>query len=478
MDPTVEDGFKGIRFLHRDINGSSFDGSDWEEPGTQMTSARWYPSCQILANGHIFIIAGSLNALDPLNPLNNNPTYEMLDADGRPYGRSIVHPLLEKNQPYYMYPFLHLLPDGSMFIFAARSSELFDVMGQRTLKTFPDLLGDYRIYPNTGSSVLLPLDPENNYEPEVIVCGGGSYVHITSPTEASCGRIKPFDQDPEWQMELMPKPRTMLDAILLPDGTIMWVNGCSRGAQGFGIAKDPVYDAWIYDPKAPSRQRWYISGSTTIARMYHSVALLLLDGTVMVTGSNPVEMPMLVAQTDKPEFAFPTEFSVEIYTPPYLAKGNNARDRPDKVWLSTDMLRPDGQTFTVSFDTHGNLTNEVKIVLLYGGFVTHSLHMGQRMIYLRNWGYEPGVTGKQQLVVQMPDNENVVPPGPYAIHVVVDGVPSVGKIVMVAMIDPNGEGEESRGGTDTEIEELERMAEEYLAFNEKLKNESQREAKE
>lgn len=410
------------------------------------------------------MIAGSLNGLNPLDPANNNPTYEMLDAEGRPYGRSIVHPLLERNQPYYMYPFLHLLPDGSMFIFASRSSELFDVMAQRTTKTFPDLLGDYRIYPNTGSSAMLPLEPENNYEPEVIVCGGGSYVHITSPTEASCGRIKPLDPNPEWEMELMPKPRTMLDAILLPDGTIMWVNGCSRGAQGFGVAKDPVYEAWIYDPKAPNRRRWYVSGSTTIARMYHSVALLLLDGTVMVTGSNPVEMPMLVAQANNPELAFPTEFSVEIYTPPYLANGNNARDRPNRVWLSTDRLRPDGQTFTLGFTTHGRLINEVKIVLLYGGFVTHSLHMGQRMIYLRNWGFESGVVGRQRLKVQMPQNVNVVPPGPYAVHVVVDGVPSVGKMVMVEMINFDGADEESHSGNQVDLEDLEEQ-EEFMVVN-------------
>ncbi|KAI5286304.1 hypothetical protein KEM54_006892 [Ascosphaera aggregata] len=440
IDPTVGNGFKGIRFLQRELDGHSLDGKDWDEPGQRLDSERWYPTLQILPNGHVIIVAGSLTGLDPGQPKNNNPTYEMLNADGQPYGESVPMSILVENQPYYMYPFIHLLKDGNLFIFAARSSELFDVRSNNTLKKYPDLVGDYRIYPNTGSSAMLPLSAQSNWEPEVIVCGGGSYVDITSPTENTCGRIKPLDDDPTWEVELMPKGRTMVDAQILPDGTILWINGCNRGAQGFGIAKDPIYDAWIYDPNKPIRQRWYEAGSSEIARLYHSVALLLLDGTVLVTGSNPVEMPVLTPNPDVPALAYVTEFRVEIYTPPYLS-GKKGRDRPTDLDVSAKNLKPDGMKFKIHFKTHGQVRNDLKVALYYGGFVTHSLHMGSRLIYLEYDGFESGSIGKQEVIVKMPTSGNIVPPGLYHLYAVVDGVPSVGQFVMVDMEEKYKDGD-------------------------------------
>jgi len=34
-------------------------------------------------------------------------------------------------------------------------------------------------------------------------------------------------------MEYMPKGRTMLDGTLLPDGTVVFMNGANKGAQGY-----------------------------------------------------------------------------------------------------------------------------------------------------------------------------------------------------------------------------------------------------
>ena len=38
------------------------------------------------------------------------------------------------------YPFIHLLPDGTLFVFVSKSSETFDVANQKTTKSFPDLV--------------------------------------------------------------------------------------------------------------------------------------------------------------------------------------------------------------------------------------------------------------------------------------------------------------------------------------------------
>ena len=92
----------------------------------------------------------------------------------------------------------------------------------------------------------------------------------------------------------------MVDGTLLPDGTVIWLNGCSLGAHGFGLGAEPAYEVLIYDPTAPLGSRFSVGPSTTIARMYHSVALLLLDGKIMIAGSNPVEQPILTPSAQNP----------------------------------------------------------------------------------------------------------------------------------------------------------------------------------
>lgn len=123
-----------------------------------------------------------------------------------------------------------------------------------------------------------------------------------------------------------------------------------------------------------------------------------------------------------------TEFRVEIYTPPYLS-GDNANRRPTGMILSSTQLTADGSTFGLSFNSPAG-GQVVSVVLHYNGFITHNLHMGQRMIVLDTTGWQAGATA-QTLTVTMPPNGNVAPPGPYVVYVLVDGVPSFGQFVSV-----------------------------------------------
>ena len=383
-----------------------------------------------MPDGTIFVASGSLNGLDPTVQTNNNPTYEILNNQGISNGVSIPMDILAVNQPYYMYPIIHLLNDGTLFVFVSKSSEIFNVATNTTVKKFADLPGDYRTYPNTGGSVLLPLSSANNWAPDVIICGGGAYQDITSPTDPSCGRIQPLSANAAWEMDSMPEGRGMVEGTLLPDGTVIFLNGCNQGAQGFGLARNPTYEALIYNPTQPLGQRWTTGATSTIARLYHSVALLLLDGTLMVTGSNPVQMPLLTPVPNQvPSEDYVTEFRVENYTPPYL-QGANASKRPSDVVLGATTLQANGQTFAVKFNVVAG-TMACKVALYHGGFVTHSLHMNHRMAYLDNTGFVAGSTS-QSLTVSMPPNRNVAPPGPYVVYVVCDGVPAVGQFVSVS----------------------------------------------
>jgi hypothetical protein len=425
LDPTVGDGFNAVRYLKRSPTDASYNGQGWSEPGNKLASNRWYATVQTLPDGRIFVASGSLNGLNPAVLSNNNPTYEILSPDGITEGNNIPLEILSKNQPYYMYPFVHLLKDGTMMICVAKSCEQFSLANNAAIYTYPDIPGDYRTYPNTGGSVLLPLNSANNWNPDVIICGGGAYQDITSPTDPSCARINPLSPGPAWEMDSMPEGRGMVEGTMLPDGTVLWLNGGSRGAQGFGLCTNPALEALLYNPTAALGQRWTTLASSNIPRLYHSCALLLLDGTVLIAGSNPVQMPVLVGNANNP---YPTEFRVEVFTPPYL-QGDNANRRPTDVTLSTLSITPNGGTFTVSFNAPGGV-QFCNVVLYHGGFVTHSLHMGHRMLQLDSTGWTAGATNPI-LTVTTPPNHNVCPPGPYVVYVMCDGVPSIGQFISV-----------------------------------------------
>ena len=69
LDPTVGDGWDGIRYL--DANGEQ---AAWSEPGNKLASKRWYASAQTMPDGTIFVAAGSINGGDYYNHANNNQT--------------------------------------------------------------------------------------------------------------------------------------------------------------------------------------------------------------------------------------------------------------------------------------------------------------------------------------------------------------------------------------------------------------------
>ena len=156
-DLTIGDGFDGIRYLIADGGQTA-----WSEPGNKLASKRWYATAQTLPDGTVFVASGSLNGLNQYNFSNNNPTYEILDAKGVSCGVNVEMEILVKNQPYYMYPFVHLLKDGTLFVFVSKSAQIFDVPLNKIVKEMPDLPGMFRTYPNTGGSVMLPLRADND----------------------------------------------------------------------------------------------------------------------------------------------------------------------------------------------------------------------------------------------------------------------------------------------------------------------------
>ena len=121
-----------------------------------------------------------------------------------------------------LYPYVHLLPNGKLFVFAYNKAVLFDHETNEVVKGYPPLDGGPRNYPSAGLSVMLAL--EGDYSTAVIViCGGAQYGAFIerstdTPTHGSCGRIVATSLDPVWEMEGMPFGRIMGDMVMLPTG--------------------------------------------------------------------------------------------------------------------------------------------------------------------------------------------------------------------------------------------------------------------
>lgn len=79
----------------------------------------------------------------------------------------------------------------------------------------------------------------------------------------------------------------MSDGILLPDGTVLILNGGRVGCGGGFMADEPVFQPVIYDHSAAAGSRFTTMPGSTIPRLYHSVATLLPSGEVLIAGSNP-----------------------------------------------------------------------------------------------------------------------------------------------------------------------------------------------
>lgn len=276
---------------------------------------------------------------------------------------------------------------------------------------------------------MLPLRASNDWNPEIMICGGRAAADPYSPCDATCGKIQPLSHA-RWTMTEMPQPRGMVEGINLLDGSILWLNGAQVGAQGFGIADDPAYDLLAYHP---DNDTWEILATSEIPRLYHSVALMLQDGRILIAGSNPNEMPLWLEETD-PVSAdlvtkYATELRIEIFTPAYL-QGPRSKQRPVNIELSSRHLSP-GDVLSLSFTLPHNVTppSEVGIALYQGGFVTHALHMGQALYFLERTWEAKG----QSVRVETKIPAIKMAPGPYFLYVLANGVPGVGESVMVSV---------------------------------------------
>jgi len=412
----------GVRLYTPDGSDGVWGTNDWQENVNEVTllEGRWYPSAMVMANGSVLVLGGEIGS-------NSAPTpsCEILPPPAGGYAKYLDW--LDRTDPDNLYPFMFVLPSGGIFVVYYNEARIIDEKTFDTVKTLPNMPGSVvnflagRTYPLEGTGVMLPQFPPYSDPVTVLVCGGSA--NGAAYAIDNCVSTQPEVAAPEWTIERMPSQRVLSCICALPDGTYLILNGAKEGVAGFGLAQDPNYNAVLYDPSKPVNQRMSIMATTIVARLYHSEAILLPDGRVLVSGSNPEDG------------VHPEEYRVEVFNPPYAL---TAAAAPSFTINNKDWTY--GGAIPITANIPSGAFGTVKASMMAAVSSTHGNSMGQRTLFLTiTCGGAPATAA---CTLTAPPSAHVAPPGWYQIFVLDNGKPSKSNWIRIggAIADAAGLG--------------------------------------
>ncbi len=373
--------------------------------GPTMTNGRWYPSAVSLGNGETAILSGAHCAPGQQTPCQNyvyNEIPDVLNAAG-----TSIRSLSTAQLFIPLYPNLHLAADGRVFYAGPISgSRWLDTTGTgawgNTIKHYYYSQSPHFItVRESGSSVTYDVD-------KVLICGGGS------PPTNTCETINLTNETGNWTATgSMQYARRHLNLTILADGKILATGGTQGAGFDDSCSNNAIHAAEMWNPATGA---WTTLASMTYRRQYHSMALLLIDGRVLVGGNTGSPA---TSEECKPNEA---SFQQEIFTPPYLFNSDGTPATRPNITFAPDTVTY-GNQFLVGSPSAFNIE---KVTMVRLSSVTHSVNMNQRINHLTF-----SHVG-QQLRVNAPANGNVCPPGHYMLFIINSaGVPSVAKIIKI-----------------------------------------------
>jgi hypothetical protein len=284
--------------------------------------------------------------------------------------------------PYY--PITFLEPRGRLFYAGEeQTSRFLEISGTGKWVTGPRRLFGVRDY---GSAVMYDVG-------KVLYAGGGRTTNTAETIDLT-------STTPAWKWTgSMAYARRHLNTTVLPTGEVLVTSG-TAGTEFNDLTKI-VQAAEMWNPTTGV---WTTLASAGVPRAYHSTALLLPDGRVLVAGGGDGARAI-------------NQKNAELFSPPYLFRGARPRisSAPTLVTYNT--------SFRVTTPDAAKIT---KVSLIRLGSVTHGVDMNQRF---RTLGFTKDATG---LTVAPVVSRRETPPGHYMLFILNDaGVPSVAKIVQI-----------------------------------------------
>ncbi len=207
----------------------------------------------------------------------------------------------------------------------------------------------------------------------------------------------------------MTQNRHWANATVLPDGRVVVTGGAQKNVLqdqvNWDAAAPFAYHLEIWNP---ATNTWTVGPKAQRKRVYHSLAMLLPNGTVLTAGGGspgPERNP-----------------DAEIWYPPYLFNPDGSyATRP--VISAVPSAVDSGSAFTVSSAQAADIS---RVTLIKTSSITHSFDFEQRFIEL------PFSRSGNNLRVQLPANVNQTPPGFYLVFLLNrNGTPSEGRIIRI-----------------------------------------------
>src|SRR5437762_471487 len=375
-----------------------------------VVDGRWYATATALADGRIMAMSG----ITPTGATSRTIEIYDLQRAGAGWNPPTSVPFIPP-----LFPRLELLPGGRVF-YTGHGSE----MSTANAWLFDPGTGGWTQSATTtrnrkyGSSVLLPLLPPS-YVPRVMNFGGGA-----NPATSSTDIIDLSVAIPSYTAgPNMSTGRIQMNAVILPNGKVL----AEGGSVNNEAPNTPGKTADLYDPVSNAMAS---AGTAAYSRLYHSVALLLPDATIMSTGSNPGNRGSY-------------EPAIEIYTPSYLYGSNDqliTTNRPQITALSFSGPIHYGMPFSVNYTSTSPISSAV---LIRPGSATHTTDMEQRLIGLCG-ATSPCTASNNTLSLTTPPDGSIAPPGYYMLFLLDSaGVPSKASFIQLtpnsySLVPPTG----------------------------------------
>lgn len=348
-----------------------------------MADERWYPTSITLSNGEVLILGGRS---DPTTYVPVPEVYSENTGWRRLTGASSVDAYGARN---WSYPRAWQAPNGKVFVSTIWGGTYYlDASGNGSVTRTPlNLRTSHYYLPSVmfAPGKILSL---RNYNSAQVIDITGATPKATSVTGVGQERLHG-------------------SATVMADGQVLVNGGSLIDNWAFGVA----YTAKIW---SPTTSKWTTAATAAKMRLYHSIALLLPDATIL-TGGGGAPGPV-------------TNLNAEIYTPPYLFKKDKTGTlAPRPVITDAPATTTWKQAFTV--DTNISGTDRVsKVTFIKTGSVTHTIDFDQRLVPV-NYTSQPSARGTQ-VTITAPESADIATPGYYMVFVFNSaGVPSVAKII-------------------------------------------------
>ncbi len=364
-----------------------------------MVIDRYYPSVIQTADDKMLVVGGQRNA--NRFPVNHYESFDLVTGEWEVLGGRRVFPGPPGPDPVLVYPRLHLLSTGDVFMagFTGQTSRLNHAAGPGTWTLTGRRFADFTFY---NSTFLLPEIYEGR--DKIMAIGGeilqdGKWQGATDRVQIADGAadVGEGGEGGAWEdVDGLNQKRQRVSATILPDSSLLLIGG--RDLNPGQDAGDHLGTPELYDPveRVWKDMAWVLS-----PRSYHATSALLPDGRVFVGGG---------------DVRF---FDYQIFVPPYLLCG-----RPRPVITAAPQAMTYSETplnYRIQVEPLPGGVSIERAVLMSPASVTHHQDFQVRQVEL-----EIVSSGEDDMTIRAPQRPALAPRGYYMLFLLTDlGTPSV-----------------------------------------------------